>query len=69
MENQKPQVDECALWFKKTKNDDEYLSGIVKVNGEEFRIVAFANNKTKETQPDYSFKQKNEANQDTSYIR
>ena len=52
------EAEECALWKKETKNGDDYFSGIVKINGEEYRIVAFANRKTKPTQPDYSFKAK-----------
>lgn len=62
-QNQLPEADEMALWSRTSKNGKQYLSGIVKINGQQFKVVAFTNQKTKDTQPDYSFKKPNETNQ------
>jgi hypothetical protein len=67
MNNQLPEADELALWSRTSKNGKQYLSGIVKINGQQFKVVAFPNQKTKDTQPDYSFKKPtNQPNQQTN---
>ena len=56
-----PEAQECAIWKRETKNGAEYLSGIVKINGQEFKLVAFQNEKEPGSKkPDFSFKKKNE---------
>lgn len=56
-----PEAQECAIWKRYSKNGKEYLSGIVKINGKEFKIVAFQNEKEEGSKkPDYSFRQKND---------
>jgi len=43
-----------ALWLKNGKNG-QFLTGKIKINDEDLKIVIFKNTyKTKETQPDYS---------------
>lgn len=52
-----PQIQKCAIWRKASKNGNEYLSGIVGIDGVEYKIVAFAN-KFKDqgtNRPDYKF--------------
>jgi hypothetical protein len=61
--NNMPEADEMALWRRKSKNGKEYLSGIVKINGKSIKVVAFVNKKTKDTQPDYSFKKPDQTKQ------
>lgn len=59
--NNMPEAEETAIWFKKSQGGKEYLSGIVKVEGKEYKIVAFLNDKEgNEKRPDYSFKRKDQ---------
>jgi hypothetical protein len=58
--NQIKKVDEVSVWKKLSKNGLEYFSGIIKIEGTEYLITFFNNKKTKETQPDFSFKKKEE---------
>lgn len=60
--NAMPSVEEAAVWKRVSKSGAEYLSGIVKVDGVEFKITLFANQNKEEgdKRPDYSFKQNNE---------
>ena len=62
MENQLIEADEMALWSRQSKNGKQYLSGIVTIKGQKYKVVAFTNQKTKDTQPDYSFKKPNQNN-------
>lgn len=55
-----PEAEECAIWLRESKNGNEYLSGIVKIEGKEYKIVAFSRQKTKESQPNWYFKKKDE---------
>jgi len=43
-----------ALWIKKDKNGNQYMSGVLEDMRGAFRIACFQNNKkTKQSQPDY----------------
>lgn len=43
-----------ALWVKTTKSGQEFFSISIGEKGKETRYVAFQNEKTKETQPDFN---------------
>ena len=58
-----PEADEMALWNRTSKNGKQYLSGFVTINGNKIKVVAFVNEKTKDTQPDFSFKKPNQTQQ------
>lgn len=56
--NQLPEADQMALWEKETQSGKKYLSGIVTIDGQDYRVVAFLNEEKQGKQPDYSFKKK-----------
>ena len=43
-----------ALWVSYTKNDSEYLSGHIEIDGIQHRIVAFPNRKKNNKSPDFN---------------
>lgn len=46
--------DSGAMWLRKTKTGDDYLSGSIEIKGEKIQFVAFLNGQKKsENQPDY----------------
>jgi uncharacterized protein (DUF736 family) len=50
MNNKREKVG--AVWVKKTKNNEQYLSINIKIEDREFNFIAFKNNKKKkEKQP------------------
>lgn len=42
-----------ALWVKTSKNGNQYMSGVVEIDGVKHQIVCFSNKKQKPNQPDY----------------
>jgi len=42
------ECDESAVWIRKTKDGEQFLSIKIKVEGKEFNTVAFKNKKRKE---------------------
>jgi hypothetical protein len=42
-----------GLWIKNSKNNIQYMSGQIEINGQKINIACFANKKTKDTQPDF----------------
>lgn len=57
-----PECDRVAIWKTVAKSSGiSYLSGVIQINGREFRLVAFPNQeKGSENHPDYFFKKKKE---------
>jgi hypothetical protein len=55
-----PEAEEMALWRKTAQSGKEFLSGIVKVDGQDYKVVAFLNEDKEDgsKQPDYSFKKR-----------
>lgn len=44
-----------GLWIKKSKAGNDYMSGVLTINGEKTNIIVFKNaNKKTDKQPDYS---------------
>lgn len=50
----KPVSAKAAIWKKLTKEGAEYLSIKVTIDGEEYNISAFANEKKSENSPDFT---------------
>lgn len=49
-------IKNLAVWKRKTKNKETYLSIAVELeNGEKESINVFLNKKTKDTQPDFKY--------------
>jgi uncharacterized protein (DUF736 family) len=46
-------TDIGALWEKTSKKGDKYFSGVLKINGNEMKIVVFCNHKKQGPQPDW----------------
>jgi len=42
-----------AIWIMKSRAGNEYLSMTIEIEGRKRYFVAFTNNKTKDTHPDY----------------
>lgn len=55
-----PECDRVAIWKAVAKSSGmSYLSGVIQIDGNEFRLVAFPNQeKESENHPDYFFKKK-----------
>lgn len=52
-EQQQQNTSLGALWGKKTKNNDDYYTGNVEINGQKVKIVVFQNKrKNNESSPD-----------------
>jgi hypothetical protein len=52
-----PECDSVALWKRQTKTGEVFVSGIVKVEGKEYKLIAFLN-KTKvigDKRPDFKY--------------
>lgn len=52
-----PQIQKCAIWRKTSKMGNEFLAGLVTIEGKEFKLVAFANKFKNDGQnrPDWKF--------------
>ena len=52
-----PQVEKCAIWRKASKKGNEYLAGVVTIDGKEHKLVAFANQFKEQgtNRPDWNF--------------
>lgn len=44
--------EKTGLWKKQSKKGNDYYSGKIKIEGQEYTIALFKNNKNKDTQPD-----------------
>lgn len=55
-----PEVEEAALWSKTSAKGTEFLSGVVKIEGKEYKITVFKNTfkQAGEKTPDYKFGKK-----------
>jgi uncharacterized protein (DUF736 family) len=55
--NEIPSIQKCAIWRKQSKKGNEYLAGVVTIDGKEYKLVAFANKYKDEGQnrPDWKF--------------
>lgn len=43
-----------GLWIKDSKKGTKYMSGTLKLDGKEYYLTMFKNNKNNEKQPDYN---------------
>lgn len=43
-----------GLWIKESKKGTKYFSGSLKLDGKEYYLTMFKNNKNNEKQPDYN---------------
>jgi hypothetical protein len=52
-----PQVEKCAIWRKASKKGNEYLAGVVTIDGKEYKLVAFSNQFKGQgiNRPDYKY--------------
>ena len=52
-DTEKKRDDIGAMWRQESQKGGKYLSGMITIDGQEHRFVAFPNRKAKENQPDY----------------
>lgn len=53
MSEEKEKRDIGAIWFKESRKGVKYLSGVIEIDGEKRKFVAFKNSKKADNQPDY----------------
>jgi hypothetical protein len=56
--NDLPEAEESAFWIRESKTGKKFISGTVKFDGQDIRVVAFVNDKrtAENKQPAFSYK-------------